>query len=105
MGYLAIVSTTIETSTPEQEIQPALDLLGPITDKFVQICDLFEPTGDGSADRVYVSKSCDATSHFESVADDVLSIYERLMGQPLDLSIRRIRKRSKRMRRGAENAA
>lgn len=33
--YLAIVSTIIETDNPQVEIQPGLDLLGPIVDKYV----------------------------------------------------------------------
>lgn len=31
--YVAIVSTIVETDTPEKEIVPGLDLLGPIYDK------------------------------------------------------------------------
>ena len=31
--YIAIVSTIVETDKPEQEIQPGLNLLGPIYDK------------------------------------------------------------------------
>lgn len=31
--YIAMVSTTVETSNPEAEILPGLQLLGPITDK------------------------------------------------------------------------
>ena len=31
--YIAIVSTIVETSTPELEIKPGLDLLGPVFDK------------------------------------------------------------------------
>jgi Rab GDP dissociation inhibitor len=31
--FLAIVSTTVETNNPEQEIKPGLDLLGPIEQK------------------------------------------------------------------------
>lgn len=85
--FLAIVSTTIETSTPEVELKPALDLLGPIQDCFTQVCDLYEPTDDGFGDGVFVSRSLDATSHFESVADDVLDLYQRITGQPLDMSI------------------
>merc|ERR1711964_833068 len=85
--YLAIVSTTVETSTPELEIRPALDLLGPIVDMFTQVQDLYEPVDNGSQDNVFVSKSYDATSHFESVADDVLDLYTRITGEALDLTI------------------
>ena len=31
--YIAIVRTIVETDKPEQEIQPGLNLLGPIYDK------------------------------------------------------------------------
>lgn len=85
--YIALVSTTVETDTPEKEIEPALALLGPIEHKFVQISDLYEPTDDGTRDRVFVSSSYDATSHFESAADDVLHMWERITGSPLDLTI------------------
>jgi Rab GDP dissociation inhibitor len=33
--YIAIVSTVVETSNPEAELEPALKLLGPIYDKCV----------------------------------------------------------------------
>lgn len=31
--YIAIVSTTVETSHPEEELRPGLSLLGPIVEK------------------------------------------------------------------------
>ncbi|KAG7247703.1 hypothetical protein CRUP_024053, partial [Coryphaenoides rupestris] len=46
--YIAIVSTTVETGEPEAEIEPALELLEPIDQKFVAISDLYEPTDDGT---------------------------------------------------------
>lgn len=33
--FVAMVSTTVETATPEEEIRPGLALLGPIRQKFV----------------------------------------------------------------------
>lgn len=33
--FIAMVSTTVETNNPEAEIKPALDLLGPIKQKYV----------------------------------------------------------------------
>jgi len=33
--YIAIASTTVETSNPEAELKPGLDLLGPVLDKYV----------------------------------------------------------------------
>lgn len=52
--YIAMISTTVETATPETEIQPALDLLGPILEMFVQINVLYEPTDNGKADNVNI---------------------------------------------------
>ncbi len=49
--------------------------------------DLFVPVGDGSADKCYISSSYDATSHFETMADDVLSLYKRITGEDLDMNI------------------
>lgn len=82
--YIAIVSTTIETSSPETEIQPALQLLGPISQKFVMISDMYEPLDDGRESQIFISKSYDATSHFETTCDDVLDIFQRGTGQQFD---------------------
>merc|ERR1712070_1314524 len=61
--YIAIVSATVETNNPEREIEPALQLLGPIEMKFPQISDVCEPAHDGMASQVFITKSYDATSH------------------------------------------
>lgn len=82
--YLAICSTTVETATPEAELQPAFSLLGETIDTFVKVYDTYEPIADGRQDNVFVSKSFDATSHFETAVDDMLSLYERIMGEPLN---------------------
>ena len=84
--FLAICSTTVETANPELELKPALDLLGPIEQKFVSVSDIFAPSDDGKESGVYVSESYDATSHFETTCEDVLKIYERAMGEPFDFS-------------------
>ncbi|KAI8896575.1 GDP dissociation inhibitor [Globomyces pollinis-pini] len=81
--YVAIVSTIVETSTPEKECEPGLALLGPIQERFVDITDLYEPIADGTTDHVYISKSYDATSHFETTCADVKSIYKRVTGNEL----------------------
>ena len=35
--FIAMISTTVETDNPEAEIQPGLNLLGPIKQKFLQV--------------------------------------------------------------------
>ena len=81
--YVAIVSTVVETSNPEKECEPALALLGPIVEKFVSIKDIYIPKNDGKEEGIYISKSYDATSHFETACEDVKSIYQRLTGLEL----------------------
>ena len=49
--------------------------------------DIYEPTNDASAEALYITKSYDATSHFESSSRDVLAIYESITGEKLDLNI------------------
>ena len=49
---IGFVSTIVETSDPEAELKPGLDLLEPIVDKFVTVKDLYVPTDDGTASQV-----------------------------------------------------
>lgn len=86
--YIAIVSTICETKDPEAEIAFGLSLLGPILEKFISVVNMHEPLLDGTADRLFISKSYDATSHFETVCDDVKSLYQRYSGKPLELKKR-----------------
>lgn len=46
------------------------------------------PIEDGKQDHVYISRSYDATSHFETVCDDVKDIWQRITGSPLELKKR-----------------
>lgn len=86
--YLAIVSTIIETDTPHLELEPAFKLLGPRVDTLMGIADIYEPKEDGTKDHVYISRSYDSSSHFESTTDDVKDIYFRITGKPLVLQKR-----------------
>ncbi|KAI9470996.1 MAG: GDP dissociation inhibitor [Benjaminiella poitrasii] len=86
--YLAIVSTIVETSNPADEIKEGLKLLGPIYDMFIHESPLEVPIDDGKEDHVYISRSYDATSHFETVCDDVHDIWRRITGEPLVLKKR-----------------
>jgi RAB protein geranylgeranyltransferase component A len=66
--YIAIVSTIAEgDSNHHLELQPGLDRLGKITEIFQgPPIPIYEPLESGQQDKVYISKSYDATSHFES---------------------------------------
>ena len=54
---------------------------------FDEVSDRLAPVGDGSTDNCYISKSLDATSHFESMANDCLNLHERVFGTQLDMTI------------------
>lgn len=83
---LAIVSTILEDTegkNPLDEIKPALTLLGEIEETFYEVKEILAPKEDGSKDNVFISKSYDAMSHFESMTEDVKDIYKRVMGEDL----------------------
>lgn len=84
--YIAMVSTNVETSNPEAELKPGLDLLGPVIERFLSVSDRYEPTDNGTDSQVFVSTSYDATTHFETTCDDVLDIYQRVTGKPFDFT-------------------
>lgn len=66
--YIAIVSTIAEgDSNHHLELQPGLDRLGSIEEKFMgPAIPLYEPIESGANDNIFLSKSYDATSHFET---------------------------------------
>lgn len=55
--------------------------------RFDSVTDLYEPLANGRDDNCYISKSYDATSHFETAANDVLDLYQRITGATLDMNI------------------
>lgn len=66
--YIAIVSTIAESDANHHlELQPGLDRLGKIEEQFMgQPIPLYEPLESGNNDNIFLSKSYDATSHFET---------------------------------------
>ncbi|XP_024359967.1 guanosine nucleotide diphosphate dissociation inhibitor 1 [Physcomitrium patens] len=85
--YIAFVSAEVETENPEAELQPGLSLLGQIDEKIIDMYDMYEPVNDSSLDNCFISKSYDPTTHFETTVQDVLSMYTRITGKNLDLSV------------------
>jgi Rab GDP dissociation inhibitor len=66
--YIAIVSTIAETDANHHlEIQPGLERLGKIEEKFMgPPIPIYEPLESGANDNIFISKSYDASSHFET---------------------------------------
>lgn len=44
---------------------------------------IYEPLSQGKDDNVFISRSYDASSHFETMTEDVRDIYARAEGEPL----------------------
>ena len=56
---------------------------------FVSVSTLYEPLSPDIATNtnLWITSSYDATSHFESASEEILQIYERIIGEKLDLNI------------------
>ncbi|KIX02635.1 uncharacterized protein Z518_08577 [Rhinocladiella mackenziei CBS 650.93] len=83
--YIAIVSTIAETSANHHlELAPGLERLGRIEEKFMgSPIPLYQPLESGVNDQIFISNSFDASSHFETVTENVRDIYRRAMGEEL----------------------
>jgi len=88
--YVAIVSTIVETDNPHLEIVPGLNLLGAIHEQFVTVTPIYAPTSSGAEDNIFVTRSYDATSHFETVVEDVQDVWKRVIGSDLVLKKREV---------------
>jgi Rab GDP dissociation inhibitor len=84
--YCAVISYDVETSDPESELTPAMQLLGKVDEKFFWVSDQYAPVGDGKNDNCFITSSYDATTHFETSTSEVLEIYERITGEKVDLT-------------------
>ena len=82
--YIALVSTTVETSNPEAELKPGLDILGTVQYKAVAVHDVYEPCVSGKQDGCFCSSSYDPTTHFETTISEVLELYEQITGAPVN---------------------
>jgi Rab GDP dissociation inhibitor len=70
--WIAIVSTEVETKDPIKELQCGLDIVGEYMERFDYVSDYKVPVSDGTKDKMFISESYDATSHFETTTTDVL---------------------------------
>jgi Rab GDP dissociation inhibitor len=93
--WIAFASTKVENPvdgmTVEQvakrELAACLGFLEPTLEIFYDMYDLEEPLSDGKDDNVYISKSYDETSHFETAITDVIELYTRYTPTPFLLTI------------------
>jgi Rab GDP dissociation inhibitor len=58
--------------------------------RFITVSPLYAPTSSGTEDNIFVTRSYDATSHFETVVEDVQDVWKRVVGSPLVLKKREV---------------
>jgi RAB protein geranylgeranyltransferase component A len=58
------------------------------SNRFVTVSPIYTPVADGKQDNIYITRSYDATSHFETVVEDVQDVFKRVMGKDLELKKR-----------------
>ena len=56
--------------------------------RFVSVSPLYTPTSTGEADNIFITRSYDATSHFETVVHEVQDVWRRVIGRDLELKAR-----------------
>ena len=78
--YIVTISTIVETNDPRKEIQPAVDLLEDYLHIFFSVQPIHVPINDPNQDGVFISNSYDGTTHFETIANDVIRIYKEFTG-------------------------
>jgi Rab GDP dissociation inhibitor len=76
-----------ETDKPAEEIQPAMDIIGPVLETFDKVSEIYQPIDTTFKGNVYITSSFDPQSHFENDTDNVIDIYEKITGAKLDLNI------------------
>lgn len=85
--YLAIVSATVETKDPQKEIAPAMELIGKTLEVFITVSDIHQPCNKPKEENLFITSSYDATSHFESASQQILDMYEEIVGEKLVFNI------------------
>lgn len=86
--YIAIVSTTVETKKPEKEVQPGIDLLGKIIDRFDSVVTTYRPRSATKKSNVFMTTSYDATRYGRMKSSYVVTL--RLLQKMCSLCISRL---------------
>lgn len=85
--YIVIISTTKEAKTFDEDMAVALEIVGKPLFRFDSEEVMYEDAGNKN-DGIFVTQSLDATSHFESSAEDVCRLYQKITGKEVDLTVK-----------------
>jgi Rab GDP dissociation inhibitor len=98
--YLAVISTTFDgahidisdskaaQAACQRELKTATSLFAPgsVVERFDWVTEQRGPAGDTSAQGVFMTQSFDATTHFQSVMDEIFAVYKSVSGKDFDLN-------------------
>mmetsp|Transcript_7546 Transcript_7546/g.18346 ORF Transcript_7546/g.18346 Transcript_7546/m.18346 type:complete len:461 (-) Transcript_7546:269-1651(-) len=87
--YVAMISAKVESKTEadaKAELKTAYSLLGPTKTEFFSISPVYESVLSDES-RLFVTKSYDATTHWETTCTEVIDMYRRMTGKEVDLSV------------------
>lgn len=84
--FIVIISTTKEKSTFDEDMQVAFEMVGKPLFRFDSE-EVMYSDAEGKDDGIFVTQSLDATSHFESSAEDVCKVYKAITGKEVDLNV------------------
>lgn len=84
---LAIISANKEHSNVDEDLKVAFGIIGPIKYRFVAEEVVYTPLDRQFKNGLAITDTLDATSHFESAAENVIEIYKAMTGKDLDLVI------------------
>jgi len=72
----------------KRELAAVLPILKPSRRMFAEVVPYLEPQPDAQLDNLHVLRSCDESSHFDTVERDVEAVFERITGEKV-ASLRR----------------
>lgn len=84
--YVAVISANVENADHMKDLEPALALMENVIEKFVWKSEVYEPVGNGSEDNCFITKSYDATTHFQTCSQEIIELYKAVTGHELDLT-------------------
>lgn len=86
--YLAIISSTPERESIDEDLKVAFGLLGSVLHRFVIETTTRMPINRDFTDGLFITDTLDATSHFEAATENVLEVFRKVTGKEIDLDVK-----------------
>jgi len=86
---VAVISSNVYTENPKKELKPAVELFDQdrVLANYGILTDLYEPVQKNvEGTNVFITKTMNATTHFEDCSKEVIALYKQITGKAVDLS-------------------